>query len=441
MQKSSTEIDGLKILLATHSCLIFDPSKSSVINLRLALRQFGMDPEKTLSAQTFEEAQALLSEKKPTVLIVDFHQESSEPFRLLESFEKMHAESSRVALLLISGETMPLDSDGQVDGHVVKPFSVDRLRRTLLKAMITKFYPDTYMKKVLEADILSQGGQDEVAQREYDLATTMNPKPFRAHRGLALLHARHGRMNEALVEFRKARAFSPRDYKSVTGEFDILRARGDVTSAADLLPVLRESLPRDPVRLKQLFETVTLSERFEELGPLLKLFRELSARNDELVDAVQDAFFAAGRTAMATQVSAFEFFDAGFRIETRRFEYLEKVVREFLLIGRLEDAEKFLAKTLPEQVGSAAYQRICFELDCLVLPIDDLLVRGRKLVFDGHGTPEIFSTVVALFGRAGNETMAEAVIAKATENFPTLRDKLYEVLSHSIPEEEFRKAA
>lgn len=364
MQNTTTEIDGLRILLGAHSCLILDPSKTSGANFRAALRQFGMASGKIFTATTVAEAEVFLHEKKPTLLIVDFNQDSSNSFCLIEQFEKLHPENARVALLATPGDRAAVHSDGQIDGQIVKPFNMDSLRRTLLKAMITKFYPDTYMKKILNADALSNRGEDEPARIEYEAARPLNPNPLRVHRGLAFLHQNQGRFEEAREEFKKARACSALDYKTVSGEFEALLTVGDMVAAAMMVPLLRDSFPTNAARLQKLFQTVVQAQKFEELLPLLKTFRDLPERSADLNEVVQASFFAAGQKAVVAieGVSAFEFFDIGFNLASRRIEYVEKVVREFLKKGQREDAERFLTKSLADDVGSADFRRIYSEL-------------------------------------------------------------------------------
>lgn len=444
MQTTSTEIDGLKVLLGAHTCLILDPSKTSALNVRSALRLWGMAAGRIFIASTSNEAEALLDEHKPTIFILDFQAEALRAHRLIEKFELMHPESRRVALVTTSVESTPFVSDGQVDAHFAKPFNLDTLRRTLLKTMIAKFYPDSYMRKVLVGDDFARAGEEAKAVAAYDTARAMNASPLRALRGLAQLHQNHGRFEEALKFFKQARECSPADYKTINGEFEMLLKLGDLKGAAQLVPTLRVSFPQDSMRLQNLFDTVTRAERFDELVPLLKTYRDLHEKTDQLIAVVQRSFFTAGQLALSTSelVAAKEYFEIGFQVAAKRFDFVEFVVREFLKNDLRAEAEAFLAKALPEDVGSAAYRRVCFELDCLILPVDQLLDRGRRLIFEGHGSPEIFEKLVALFAAAGKQTMAEAVISKATESFPALRTSLYQVLVENLPKEEsFRRAA
>lgn len=434
MQNSSTEIDGLKILLGQHSCLILDSSLLFTTNLRGALRLLGLPAGQIFTATNLAQASGLLNEKRPSLLICNYSLENTEAYSLVESFEKSQPEKNRVTLLTIfKGET-PLICRGQVDGHIEKPFNIDAIRKTLLKALVNKFYPDEYTQHVRAADDFEEAGNLALAIDKYAEAKKLSPKPFRACRGLAKVFRRQARLAEALVELRVARSHEPLDFKTVTWEFEVLMELGDFESAVDLVPLIRDSFPLSPERLVQLFDVVRLSNRMDALVPLLRVFRTMTRRTKPLLKAIEVSFFHAGSSMIPGDLKkSHEYFEVGFNCTGRKFEFIDSVVREYLRHNLSAAAESFLSKTEASDVGSGSYQRLCFEMDCRTMAQEQILNRGRKLITDGHGTPEIFLMMVAMFAKAGKKTLAESIISTATEKFPFLRSQLYEVLSLNSP--------
>jgi hypothetical protein len=74
---------------------------------------------------------------------------------------------------------------------------------------------------------------------------------------------------------------------------------------------------------------------------------------------------------------------------------------------------------------------LSFRVDELVLSKEQLIEKGRKLVLAGHGTAEIFQSLVLLMVTYGRLTLAETVIGAAVRDYPELRPTLYGILAEA----------
>lgn len=243
MQTTTTQIDGLKILLAANACLLLTPSESLNSELRAALIRWGMKAEKIYSATTTSEADSILDETKPTICILDFDFDPTGACRLLEHFGEIIPEARRVGLLASRNTSPTYHSDGQVDGYIYVPVDADLVRRNLFKAILAKFYPDSYTQKILNGDDSSLKGEESKATTQYEAAISLNPAPLRAHRGLAFLHLKAGRFELALKHFKLARECAPLDYKTLSGEHEVFLALGDLSSAKNSAKALGDLIP------------------------------------------------------------------------------------------------------------------------------------------------------------------------------------------------------
>lgn len=129
---------------------------------------------------------------------------------------------------------------------------------------------------------------------------------------------------------------------------------------------------------------------------------------------------------------ATDLFDKGFLSAAKDLGYLEKVISELLKAGAADEAKAFLNKAPGHFLGTPEHSRLAFKIDAATLHGDQLIERGRKLVLDGHGTPEIFESMVRLTAEAGKVTLAESMIARAVKTNPELRAHLYKILEENL---------
>ena len=205
--------------------------------------------------------------------------------------------------------------------------------------------------------------------------------------------------------------------------------------ACSLVTTIVQNFPMGSSRLSQLFDVVEAARHFDELPSLYNIYRELEERSQELVQKAENVFFDAGKEIVRSGdlQKATAFFETGLQIAGRRIDYVEKVVLEFVAQKAPNESRSFLEKISPGDIGTPAFHRLAFYVDQLTMTGDQLVNRGRELIFAGHGTPEIFQLVVRSFAEAGKETLAETAIGKAVETFPELRTSLYKVLEDHLP--------
>jgi tetratricopeptide (TPR) repeat protein len=271
--QTTREIDSLGVLLHSQTCLIFDRSIEVRTDISRALVQWGVPAAKVFAADSCAEVDSVLSAHRPTLCIFDFDSEIAKMKTLLDRFSEMHPEMKRVAILLNSVGSTRLSSDGQADGHLEKPFAIAELRKILLKSMTEKFYPDTFMRKVLTADELAKSGQDEKAKTEYLAACAMNPNAQRAYRGLAFLELKAGKNAAALLYFKQARDCGSIDCKGLAAEFKTHYSLKDFVSASRLIPLLCAASPQDSESLKHFCDVALLAQNFEDRDVILKTYK------------------------------------------------------------------------------------------------------------------------------------------------------------------------
>lgn len=424
------------------------------ISLRTGLQALGMPQGQIWVATKLSQAVAFMTEKRPTILIAELALQNPDEAHLLEEFESFHDEPKRLMIITGSSTELPIiteAAEGKIDGYALKPFSPDAFRQVFLRALIQKLSPTKYFDKISEARALRKSGQLEEALRVLEEAKVLSQNSARAYFLSGEIQERLGFLDRAIEQYREGRTKQPSHYGSLLAEFEIHYREQNFDEATKLVPLIRSLFPVSAFRLAQLIETVAHSKAYSELEPLFETYRRLETKPDNLVEIAETAFFMAGRSALMKRENgggeiekAMNYFEMGSQASLRRFHYIEKVTNLLILAKAFKEAEHFLTKTEAEEMNTPSYHRMAFMVAQHTANADELMNRGRQLVFAGLANADVYRIVVRLFAQAGKETMAESIIARAVQMNPELRTSLFEVLETHLPQRDeapIKKAA
>ncbi len=435
---ATTLLEKMRTFLNSQVCLIAETSPALAMSLRAKLVELGVPNTQIHTTSKFDGAKELLLSTQPNLFIADFEMEPNLMSGLIDLHEKMHEASARTIVVTSRHSSVAVlmeDRESQIDSFLVKPFSADSFRDRFVSVAITKVEPPPYVAKLnLGRTSLASGDTDE-AMKQFEEASELTPKPTMAWYYKGQTSRKRGNQSQALECYREGLKVQPHHYKCTVAEFETLHEMGKLDEAFALIEPITAKFPVGDLRLRQFFELAVEVKRFDSLPTLYTIFRGLEERSKELVDSVETAFLDAGRFLLAAGdlEKALSFFETGIQVASQRFDYVERIVRELVDRKALQAAESALAKVAPGDRGSAAFEQLAFCVDRMTMGGEQLINRGRQLIFAGHGNPDIFHFVVRSCAEAGKETLAESAICKAIETYPELRESLYKLVAEHLP--------
>jgi tetratricopeptide (TPR) repeat protein len=433
----SAEQKPLQLFLKDQLCLILEPSKSFSTALQAALQQMGISLTQIVIARKFADAKKIVEEKKPQLLITEYDIDGSLGLDIIEIQEKQYEQSARISFITTknsSDSAVAEAAEGQIDGFLLKPFTIDAFQKKLLEIVIQKLRPSEYIQKINAGKLhLNQKAYDQAIQ-EFNSAKPLNPKPALAYSYSGLSYQGKEDWVRALHEFREGRKLQPLHYKCLVGEFEGLVATRSYQEAYSLIEPIRKNYPITSKRLGQMFVAAVFTSHFEDLPLLYETFLKLENRTPDLINISSMALMTAGKFMIkrGDLKKALEYFDIGLMISGRSFAFIEKAVLEFLKVNAIKEAEAFLRKTAPQDAGTAHLARLVLKVDQMVLSKEQFAERGRKLILDGHGNTEIIESVIIAYAQLGRETQAEMIVTKALETQPDRRATFYKILADHL---------
>lgn len=141
------------------------------------------------------------------------------------------------------------------------------------------------------------------------------------------------------------------------------------------------------------------------------MFRLRRGRNDEALDLLQKA------AATASGSSA----------------VLREIVVTLVNFGLADPAAAFLKRFPPETHAESDYLCSDVALLNLVASVEDVIVRGRKLLRDGVQDPLLHRIMIRREREVGHTETAERLCTEASTIWPRLADEFQHVLDTAVP--------
>lgn len=435
---------SLQKFLEGNLCLIVEPSQSFAFAIQSTLQQMGVPHPQLYIARRMQDAKRVIEERRPKMLITEYEIDGFFAIDLVELQAKQYDLAERISIINTmnaSDSAVAEASEGEVDGYLLKPFSMNVFQQKIEMVLAQKVNPSEYLLKV-------NAGKRHYANHEFQKAVEdfLEAKPMHEKPSLACFHAGQtyqalGNMEKALAEYQEGRKYHPLHYRCLIGEFETLLGAKNYAEAYALVEPLQKNYPITSRRLGHFFVAAVFTNHFEALPGFYKLFTRLDQRTPELIKISSVAMLTAGRFFLKENNldKALEFFEIGLMITGRNFEFLEKVVTEFLKLKAGHKAQVLFSKASTADVGKLAYQQLEFKVGHYIWSNEEIIEKGRKLIDDGHGTPEIYSSVVKAMAELGKEILAGTFISKLAEKNPNLCPPLYKLLEENLPKKDKSK--
>lgn len=420
----------LSEFMKDQSVLIVEPSPAFTSTIQSCLHGFGVKGNQVITCQKFTDAKRILADRKPKVLITEYDLGENFGLALIEEQEKHHSEMSRISIIVTKNSSDSAVSEAaeeQVDAFILKPFSVDTFNDRLRDAFARKVQPSAYVQKIREGKNELVDGNYNPALSEFDEAKPLNNKPSLAHYYSGHVLQLQGDLKRALREYSEGLRFNPLHYKCLIGQFEVLMEQKNYHEAYKLVGTIRENYPLTSHRLGQIFIAAVYTQHFDDLPSYYELFLRLDQRTPWLVQLTTLALLTAAKFCVREKnlPKAMIFFDMATVTSARDVKVIEQIIDELFKVKASHEAQLIFAKILPSDVGSPIHSQLGFKVDSMILPRDQVMEKGRKLVMAGHGTPDIYRSMIDLTMALGKAPLAESVIAKAIETHPALRAELY----------------
>jgi CheY-like chemotaxis protein len=387
--------------------LIVDTVSSARVTLASQLIQMGANRSQMSLISTFEEAQAVIQQMKPKIIFCDYMLGKKSGLDLLQEQKKIYESTNKnrrkkddTLFVLVTADAsqaaVARAAEEDVDTFVVKPYTLKRLQKSLVQAVIAKLQPDEYHQRInLGKDLLFSGNIDEAAAI-FQGAMRLDPTPTLACFYLAQTAEIKKALGSADVNYRKGLQYSEIHYKCLVGLYELLNQQGKFAKAYEVVQRIAEYFPANPNRLAAVLKLAVVTSNYPDVPKYYDLFTALDERPEALTRHMCSAMAVAGKHALVRNEheKAIDIFDKVATTCAGRTHYLRYIVESLVACDRFAEATRFLKRFQAEDHLHPDYEVSSFLVASGTRPASEVLNQGRLLLRQGIESSQVFEILI-----------------------------------------------
>jgi CheY-like chemotaxis protein len=295
-------IDNKKIVqtyLAAHAVLVVDKNSSSRSRLLKVMVDLGTKRNMVFTAGTMQEADEIMRSQKLGLVISDYEVGGGSGFDLFKIVREKFAENKDLCLILvtsnISQSAVAKAAEEDVDSFIIKPYTMQSIQENLVSTISSKIKPSPYIVKIEQGKKLLSEGLYVDAQKIFEAALTMHPKPSLAMFYLGQAQYLQSEKEQAKVKYNKGLGFNSIHFKCLIGLYDLFMKDNKYDEAYQILKKIVKYFPANPDRLSQIIRLAIITKNYEDMESFYEIFTQLDERNAQMVNYVGAGMYVSGK--------------------------------------------------------------------------------------------------------------------------------------------------
>jgi len=417
----------IRLFLKSKKILVFDDKRASRLEIKNGLLDLGVNPKKILMERDFNHAKNAIHTYAPEIIISEFQVHDHYGLELARLQMDLIGDYIKKIFIIVTGNASQASvadaAEEEVDAFLVKPFTKDLVSDYLYKAVSRKINPSAYASMVYEAKKLIIEDALDLAEQTLAMSKIMYERPMMACYYTGLIHLKRNLPKDALEQFNSGLSFNALHFKCLTGKFRAMIELNKKQQAFKCLEVISEHFPLTPDLLKRAFILSITSYHFDRVEMFYERYLNQPRKTKDLKLTVSQALLTAGKILLRERRHpklALDYFKKGAIITAKKKEFLAGILDTLIKEGFSHEADNFFnlfdARELPSQLIKQfrfkAFAKIQHKHP------DEVIERGKGLIFDGIADAGIAIIVCDLLKKSGRKKLLQSVAYKAIELFP-----------------------
>jgi CheY-like chemotaxis protein len=421
--------------------MVVDSHSFSRAALASALIDLGASIHQIKLISQFNEAQAAINADCPDLLISEFDLNGGAcGLDLMAARRKKGGANSKTALfILVTGNNsqaaVARAAEEDVDGYILKPYTVDGLRMAIMKHATEKIYPSEYVSKIQEGKRKLEENEIDQALTYFGEALKLDSKPSLAYFYHGLVEEMKKTLSNAELDYGRGLSFNRIHFKCLIALFELFMRQNRNKEAYDLAQRMARYFPANPDRLATVIKLAVLNEAFEDIERYYQLFCKLDHRNETLVRYVTAALIVCGKHYLQQKkfARAVELFARAKSTGLRNPKILKEIILSLLSSDLSSEAQVFLEAYPPALQGAPEYLAMRYACSEKGLPLGASIAAGRKLVADGIQEYILYATLIKRSIEGGFQDHADQLLRDAHRLWPEKEAELQKIRKNTTP--------
>jgi DNA-binding NarL/FixJ family response regulator len=420
--------------------MIVDSQSFSRASLAQALIDLGASIHQIQLISQFAEAQAAILSKVPDILISEFDLDGGAcGLDLMASLRRKRAQSQQSLFILVTGNNsqaaVARAAEEDVDGYILKPYTIDGLRMAIMKYATDKIYPSEYSAKIEQGKRKLEEKDVEQALSIFTEAMTLDSKPSLACFYHGLTEELKRTLSNAETDYGKGLSFNRIHFKCLMGLFELFAKQNRNKEAYELAQRMARYFPASPDRLATVIKLAVLNEAYEDIERYYQLFCKLDHRNETLVRYVTASLIVCGKHYLAKKnfARAVELFARAKSTGLRNPKILREIILSLLSADLAAEAQVFLEAYPAGLQGTPEYLAMKYSSTERGLALGASIAAGRKLINDGVQEYVLYATLIRRSIEGGFLDHAEQLWQEACRLWPEKEAELLRIKKNTSP--------
>lgn len=407
--------------------LIVDCNASSRAGLAKTFIDLGAKTSNVILASSFAEGKQEITKQKPFVVVADYELGKSCGLDLLQTHRKEFPESKDCLFILVTGNTsqaaVARAAEEDVDAFILKPYTIDILRQTIMKTALAKVQPSNYTKTIEEGKTLLATGNVDGAMEKFREAIKLDQKPSLACFYLGQAELVKQAIEQAENNYKEGLVHNKIHYKCMVGLFDLMMQRKMHKEAYDVVKRISRYFPANPQRLASVLRLAVMTQSYEDIERYYQTFCNIDQRDDSLIKYVCAALVVCGKYYLQTKVPsrALELFQKAAITASGRTKILREIITSLAAYDFEKEGQEFLKRFPPETQSQVDY----LAMQYLILDKGGargvIIESGRKLIQKDIHDPLIYKILIKRSVEAGFKDSAESFMREAEKRWAPLK--------------------
>jgi CheY-like chemotaxis protein len=425
--------------ISTRKILVADVSAVSRAAIGHQLISMGAKQPNIVLVPNFAQAEHEIERLKPEVVICDYDLGKRCGLDLLQKQRLQRPESKSCLFILVTGNSsqsaVAKAAEEDVDTFILKPFSSEVLRNSIMKVALAKYKPSEYMQLIEQGKDALLKGDFEGAKTIFEEAIKLDESPSLAYFYLGQTNLIKQALDNAQGCYNKGLEYNKIHYKCMVGLYEVLAAKQRFTEAYDIVKRINRYFPANPQRLSAVLRLAIMTKSYNDVEEYYRIFIGIDERNDEIVKYVCAALVVCGKYYLQRELSsrAMELFHKAAQTGVRRTKILKEIILTLVEHQMIKEADEFLKKFPADKQNTSDF----FASDLLVsdaVSLDGMVLdRGRELLNQNVHDPIIYKIMIKRSIEQNMIPAAEDLVANATRKWPDMGPEFTKVFEDTHP--------
>jgi len=412
--------------------LVVDPNTSSRAGVAKIFGKLGVKATMMTLVKTLDEARNSIKTLFPDFVVIDYSLPDGCGIELLESLRQEHQDADKIVFIVLTNNSsvaaVAHAAEEDTDAFIIKPYTVQSFKKSLLEAVKNKLNPSEYLKIIRE-------GKDHLEQQNVSKAITLfeqalkySERPSLAYYWRGHSHQVSQTLDKAAKSYEKGLQYNKIHFRCLKGLYEAFSEQKNHREAYLALKRLSHYFPANGERLNSVIRLAIQTRNFEDIELYYKNFLEVDGKNEKLVDYVCAALIVTGKYYFRNELA-----DRGLKCFQKAAiscggnpRYLQEMIIFLAEMGMDPEARKLMERYPAHFSGTNSFRALKYYVQCKTLSLGKQIEEGRRLLAEGVEEPLLYKALIRASREAGHVDTAEDLEIKAKKRFSSQKNRIPE---------------